>query len=107
MRRHTAPKLRLEVSVSPSGSPSVGSSCAAPSSCAARDNHVYIRAWLVLALAVAGSGGEAMDSADGLIEAAEATGNPLFLALALTAYGVELFVTQIPSGRLTPTAGVW
>ena len=41
-----------------------------------RDTHVYIRAWLVVALAVAGSGGEAMDSADGLIEAAEATGNP-------------------------------
>ena len=53
-----------------------------------RDNHVYIRAWLVCALAVAGSGGEAMDSADGLIEAAEATGNPLFLALALSAYGI-------------------
>jgi predicted ATPase len=52
-----------------------------------RDTHVYIRAWLVCALAMAGSGGEAMDSADGLIEAAEATGNPLFLALALTAYG--------------------
>ena len=53
-----------------------------------RDTHVHIRAWLVAALAVAGSGGEAMDSADGLIEAAEATGNPLLLALALGAYGV-------------------
>src|SRR6201997_3405250 len=52
------------------------------------DTHVYIRSWLVAALAVAGSGGEAMDSADGLIEDAEATGNPLFLALALTAYGL-------------------
>ena len=41
-----------------------------------RDTHVHIRAWLVVALSVAGSGGEAMDSADGLIEAAEATGNP-------------------------------
>jgi predicted ATPase len=53
-----------------------------------RDTHVHIRAWLVLALAVAGSGGEAMDSADGLIEAAETTGNPFLLALALAAYGV-------------------
>jgi hypothetical protein len=53
-----------------------------------RDNHVYIRAWLVCALAMAGSGAEAMDSADGLIEAAEATGNPLFLTLALTAYAI-------------------
>ncbi|MGA8249503.1 MAG: adenylate/guanylate cyclase domain-containing protein, partial [Mycobacterium sp.] len=52
-----------------------------------RDTHVHIRSWLVGALAVAGSGGEAMDSADGLIEAAEATGNPLFLAWALGAYG--------------------
>src|SRR5271156_4073562 len=35
-----------------------------------RDTHVYIRAWLVLALSVPRSGREAMDSADGLIEAA-------------------------------------
>jgi predicted ATPase len=53
-----------------------------------RDTPVYIRAWLVVALSVAGSGGEAMDCADGLIEAAEATGNPSMLALALWAYGV-------------------
>ncbi len=53
-----------------------------------RDTHVNIRAWLVVALAVAGSGAEAMDSADGLIEAAEATGNPLFLAWALGANGM-------------------
>ena len=52
-----------------------------------RDSPVNIRAWLVGALALAGSGGEAMDSADGLIEAAEATGNPSLLALALGAYG--------------------
>ena len=71
-----------------------------------RDTPVYIGAWLVAALAVAGSGGEAMDSADGLIEAAEATGNPSLLALALGAYGVA-FRDAIPSGRLTPAAGVW
>jgi predicted ATPase/class 3 adenylate cyclase len=52
-----------------------------------RDNHVHIRAWLVASLAVAGCGGEARDCADGLIEAAEATGNPHLLALALGAYG--------------------
>jgi predicted ATPase len=52
-----------------------------------RDTHVHIRGSLVFALAVAGSGGEAMDCADGLIEAAEATGNPSLLALALCAYG--------------------
>src|SRR5271155_908331 len=33
-----------------------------------RDTHVNIRAYLVVALSVVGSGGEAMDSADGLIE---------------------------------------
>jgi predicted ATPase/class 3 adenylate cyclase len=53
-----------------------------------RDTHVHNRAWLVLALAWAGCGGEAMDCADGLIEAAETTGNPHLLALALAAYGV-------------------
>jgi predicted ATPase len=51
-----------------------------------RDNHVNIRAWLVVALSVVGSGGEAMDCADGLIEAAKATGNPSTLAQALWAY---------------------
>ena len=64
-----------------------------------RDTHVHIRAWLVIALAVAGSGGEAMDSADGLIEAAEATGNPCLLALALGAYGVA-FRDADPVGAL-------
>ena len=64
-----------------------------------RDTHVHIRAWLVVALAVAGSGGEAMDSADGLIEAAEATGNPLLLALALGAYGLA-FRDADPVGAL-------
>ena len=64
-----------------------------------RDTHVHIRAWLVVALAVAGSGGEAMDCADGLIEAAEATGNPSLLALALGAYGVA-FRDADPVGAL-------
>ena len=64
-----------------------------------RDTHVYIRAWLVGALAVAGSGGEAMDCADGLIEAAEATGNPHMLAWALTAYGAA-FGDADPVGAL-------
>jgi predicted ATPase/class 3 adenylate cyclase len=64
-----------------------------------RDTHVYIRAWLVFALALAGCGGEAMDSAEGLIEAAEATGNPLLLAAALAAYGVA-FRDADPVGAL-------
>jgi hypothetical protein len=64
-----------------------------------RDTHVNIRAWLVFALALAGSGGEAMDSADGLIEAAEATGNPSMLAMALCAYGAA-FRDADPVGAL-------
>ncbi|MGO9152213.1 ATP-binding protein, partial [Mycobacterium sp.] len=64
-----------------------------------RDTHVYIRAWLVAALSLAGCGGEAMDCADGLIEAAEATGNPLFLGWALFAYGVA-FRDADPVGAL-------
>src|SRR5271168_4357089 len=64
-----------------------------------RDSHVHIRAWLVGAVALAGSGGEAMDCADGLIEAAEATGNPFLLALALSAYG-SAFRDADPVGAL-------
>ena len=64
-----------------------------------RDTHIFIRSWLVYALAVAGSGGEAMDAADGLIEAAEATGNPSWLATALGAYGAA-FRDADPVGAL-------
>jgi hypothetical protein len=64
-----------------------------------RDTHINIRGWLVLALSVAGSGGEAMDCADGLIEAAEATGNPSVLAWALGAYGLA-FRDADPVGAL-------
>src|SRR6202012_418686 len=63
------------------------------------DNNAHLRAWLVSALALAGSGGEAMDSADGLIEAAEATGNPHVLAFALGAYG-SAFRDGDPVGAL-------
>jgi tetratricopeptide (TPR) repeat protein len=64
-----------------------------------RDTHVLIRAWLVVALSFAGSTGEAMDSADGLIEAAEATGNPAVLSFALAAYGAA-FGDADPVGAL-------
>ena len=64
-----------------------------------RDTHVEIRSWLVGALSLAGCGGEAMDSADGLIEAAEATGNPSLLAFALFAYGLA-FRDADPVGAL-------
>ncbi len=64
-----------------------------------RDTHVHIRAYLVLALSLAGSDGEAMDCADGLIEASEATGNPMFLSMALWAYGLT-FRDADPVGTL-------
>jgi predicted ATPase len=63
------------------------------------DTHTFIRAWLVLALTIAGCGDEAMDSADGLIEAAEATGNPQLLSWALGAYGLA-FRDADPVGAL-------
>jgi predicted ATPase len=52
-----------------------------------RDTHALTRAVLVIALAVAGSGEEARAAANGLIEAAEATGNPCALSVALDAHG--------------------
>jgi hypothetical protein len=64
-----------------------------------RDTPVNIRAWLVAALSFAGSGGEAIDCADGLIEAAEATGNPFLFAWALGAYG-SAFRDADPVGAL-------
>src|SRR6516225_6798805 len=64
-----------------------------------RDSPVYMRAWLFRALSLAGCGGEAMDCAEGLIEAAEATGNPSLLAWALGAYGAA-FGGADPVGAL-------
>jgi predicted ATPase len=52
-----------------------------------RDSHVNIRASLVFALVLAGSATEATVVAEGLIGAAEATGNPFMLSFALDAYG--------------------
>ena len=64
-----------------------------------RDTHVHIWGWLVYALAIAGCVGEAMDCADGLIEAAEATSNPAFLVGALLAYSAA-FRDADPVGAL-------
>ena len=52
-----------------------------------RDTHTSPGRTLVIALAIAGRGDEAMAAADGLIEAAEATRNPRALSFALLAYG--------------------
>jgi predicted ATPase len=55
-----------------------------------RDTHALTRASLVILLTVTGSGEEAMAAAEGLIDAAEATGNPHALAFALLAYGLAV-----------------
>ncbi len=52
-----------------------------------RDTHGITRAFLTVALTVAGCGEEARAAANGLIEIAEATGNPAALSFALYAYG--------------------
>jgi predicted ATPase len=52
------------------------------------DPSVNVRACLVFALVFAGCGEEAMVATEGLIEAAEATGNPFLLSFALNAYGI-------------------
>ena len=52
-----------------------------------RDTHGFTRAALVQILNIAGSPDEAMAAAKGLIDAAEATRNPVALAFALLAYG--------------------
>ena len=50
-----------------------------------RDTNAHLRRCLVFALALAGSREEAMVAADGLVEAAEETGNPYMLGFALGA----------------------
>ncbi len=51
------------------------------------DTHTVTRACLLIGLMITGSADEAMAAADGLIDAAEATGNPWVLSFALHAYG--------------------
>ncbi len=51
------------------------------------DVHVNTRAFLVMALTIAGRDDDAMAAATGLIEAAEATGNPFAHSMALMAHG--------------------
>ena len=49
--------------------------------------HANVTAFLVMALTIAGRDDEAMAAAEDLPDAAEATGNPYALSLALMAYG--------------------
>jgi predicted ATPase/class 3 adenylate cyclase len=52
-----------------------------------RDTHTFTKACLVFALIMAGRGDDAMAATSGLVDAAEATGNPSAVANALLAYG--------------------
>ena len=52
-----------------------------------RDTHGLTRAFLTVALTIAGCGEEARAAANGLVEGAETTGNPAALSFALYAYG--------------------
>src|SRR5262249_31801494 len=51
------------------------------------DAHTYALARLVLALVVAGAGGEAIAASESLLAAADAADNPHVVSVALSAYG--------------------
>jgi tetratricopeptide (TPR) repeat protein len=55
-----------------------------------RDSHSLTTTSLVIGLSITGSAEDAMAAADGLIDAAEATGNPFALSWALVAYGLAV-----------------
>jgi tetratricopeptide (TPR) repeat protein len=55
-----------------------------------RDTHSLTTTSLVIGLSITGSADDAMEAANGLIDAAEATGNPFALSWALLAYGLAL-----------------
>jgi len=59
------------------------------------DTHPYTTASLVMGLNAAGCFDEAMTAANGLIDAAEATGNPSVLAYALQGYGWAVHDTDL------------
>jgi predicted ATPase len=64
-----------------------------------RDTHTFNRAYLVIALTLAGCAEEARTATTDLIDAAEATGNPHVLSFALLAYGLAFQDTDPDSAR--------
>jgi predicted ATPase len=70
------------------------------------DTHTFTRAVLVMALMNAGSGEESMQAATGLVKAAEATGNPCALSLALMADGFALNNADPRSARAAVRRGL-
>ena len=69
-----------------------------------RDTHTVSRITLIISLAVAQSHEEAIAATTGLIEAAEATGNPWALSYALLAFGVAFTYMPIRSVLSRPVA---
>ena len=89
----------------PSASPNGGRWCRAQLA-RGRDTHASTTASLVIALAVAGSAEEAMAAANGLIDAAEATGNPFCAFVGATRLRLAS-ATPILSARSRPCDAVW
>jgi predicted ATPase len=58
------------------------------------DTYAYTKACLLVGLTIAGDNENAMDEADDLLEAAEATDNPYVLSFALLAYGMAFHDTD-------------
>ena len=88
-----------------SASPNGASSCAAPTSHAVATPMQHSRAVLVVAL-LAGCGEEAMATANGLIDAAEATHNP-YRSRRRCLPTASLSATPIPPAHLTHCDGAW
>ena len=71
-----------------------------------RDTHTLARAFLVIALKIAGSEDEAMAATKGLIDAAEATANPYAISFALMAYGFAFLDADPDRAREAMLRGV-
>ena len=70
------------------------------------DTHTVTRACLLIGLTISGSADEAMAAANGLIDAAEATGNPYVLPLRFTPTAGPS-MTPTLSARSLPCAVAW
>ena len=71
-----------------------------------RDTHTLARAFLVIALKIAGSEDEAMAATKRLIDAAEATANPYAISFALMAYGFAFLDADPDRAREAMRRGV-
>ena len=70
------------------GQPELWIQCCRAQLAHGRDTHSLTTTSLVIGLSITGSADDAMEAANGLIDTAEATGNPFALSWALLAYGL-------------------